>query len=73
MNAIAKTTWAAPRWVGFESFVKDTAFILGLKCQTEVDKGWLCERGRVEVQGEAGKCRQFLEEVSAAANSHNGG
>lgn len=69
----AKATWEAPRWAKVEVFVKDQALLLGLACKTDVDKGWIRERGRVEVQGDADKCREFLRRFNAALDNYNGG
>lgn len=40
-----------PRWAGISGFIKDTAFLFGLKLNIDVDKGWLRETVRFEVEG----------------------
>lgn len=67
----AATTWEAPRWAKVESFVKDQAMMLGLKCRTEVEKGFIRERGRVEVTGDAEQCREFIRRFQAAAKEYS--
>lgn len=71
MNARAATTWQAPRWAKVEAFVKDQALLPGLECKTEVDKGVIRERGRVEVRGDVDKCQEFLRRLSAAMDDYN--
>jgi hypothetical protein len=54
-----------------ESFVKDQALLLGLECNTEVEKGLLRERGRVSVRGDAENCREFLKRLNDAIADFN--
>jgi len=70
-TATAGTTWEAPRWAKMESFVKDQALLLGLECNTEVEKGLLRERGRVSVRGDAENCREFLKRLNDAIADFN--
>lgn len=70
-EARASTTWEAPRWAKVESFVKDQAMLLGLTCKTEVEKGLIRERGRVEVRGGTEECREFIRRFHAAAREYS--
>lgn len=70
-RATAKATWGAPRFAEVESFVRDLAFRLDLDVWTQVDKGWLTERGRVRVTGDADACREFMRILNAAMERFN--
>lgn len=65
MNARTAAVWDAPRWAKVETFVKDQALLLNLECKIDVRKGLIMEHGRVEVEGNADKCQEFMRRLKA--------
>ena len=55
-----------PRWAGISTFIKDAAFGYGLKLNLDVDKGWLRETNRFEVDGEDGAVAKFRRDLREA-------
>lgn len=59
-----------PRWAGASTFIKDAAFGYGLKLTIEIDKGWLRETIRFEVEGEDGRVEKFKRDLHEAMEDY---
>jgi hypothetical protein len=59
-----------PRWAGASTFIKDAAFGYGLKLTIEIDKGWLRETIRFEVEGDDSKVDKFKRDLHEAMEDY---
>lgn len=59
-----------PRWAGASTFIKDAAFGYGLKLTIDIDKGWLRETIRFEVEGEDSRVENFKRDLHAAMEDY---
>ena len=71
MSSTARFLWEAPRWAKTSAFLKNQAFMLGLECRIEVDKGLIRETGRCEVSGGSDACQEFLRRCNQAMREFN--
>jgi len=59
-----------PRWAGASTFIKDAAFGYGLKLTIEIDKGWIRETIRFQVEGDDGKVERFKRDLHEAMEDY---
>jgi hypothetical protein len=59
-----------PRWAGASTFIKDAAFGYGLKLTIDIEKGWLRETIRFEVEGEDGRVEKFKRDLRSAMEDY---
>ena len=60
-----------PRWAKLPQFLRDRCFILGLELEMEIDKGWICENVRFEIEGPESKLRRFKRELEESIEAYN--
>lgn len=72
---MAEATWReiveGHRFAGFQSFLKDECFALGLQLTIDSDRGWIRETTRFEVTGDEEKIAKLKRIVYGAIDSHN--
>jgi hypothetical protein len=51
----------ASRWMGASTAIKNSAFALGLRCEMDVDKGFISETFRFTVTGHDTAVNRFIE------------
>ena len=62
--------WEAPRWVGYETFLRNQAFVLSLVIDIEVEKGWVRESGRFSVSGPQWAVDEFRHRLGLARREY---
>ena len=70
-EASIKTTCEGPRWACIPEFIKNLAFELDLKCDIDVDKGWIRENIRFKVSGAAAGVLAFKRVFEKAFKQYN--
>lgn len=72
---MSETTWreiiVVPRWGRFPAFLKDICFIRPVKLTIDVEKGWLWETVRFEIQGDGREVDAIRHLVKDAVDDYN--
>ncbi len=66
-----KFTCSAPRRAGLATFLRDQAWMLGLKIEIESEKSWMTENVRCRAEGEESKVAEFKRRFLAAGCEYN--
>jgi len=69
-NQIMRSCVEAPKFAYVPTFLKNTAWQLGLKIEIEVDKGWLRETIRFKVEGDENKLKTFKINLEKAIQEY---
>ena len=59
------------RTAGFSKAVKQTAWVIGLDLDIDIDKGWIFETVRFKVSGDDDKVRRFAKWYQDSINEYN--
>lgn len=59
-----------PRWAGLPTFIKNAAFMNSLSVQIDIDKGFLRETVRFEIEGPIDRINAFKAAIQAAIQDY---
>lgn len=66
-----KSVIEGPRWAGIPRYIKNLCHIMDLKLDMEVDKRWLCETVRYNVEGSLEKVNEFNSQLESDLTDYN--
>jgi len=67
----ARSYIEGPRWAGLSTFLRNEAYRLNLELTLDIEKGWIRETVRFEVNGPTEKIKLFFKQIEVALNDLN--
>lgn len=66
-----KTSFEVIRTAGMSKAIKETAWVIGLDIEMDIDKGWIFESVRFKVTGTDDQVRRFAKWYQDSVNDYN--